>query len=328
MTRSDFGRDVLIKILVGFVVVAATALLLALLKVFREGIASYDPVVVTVVAVFFGAVFVYEILARRSRQQLYGIVTVYVCAVASFFIVTSWGTEAVRKAHVAVGLAFGTLLVGRGVLHIQNYDEGARERAERRGMGYAATGVLISEAIPADPSFILVRNLNLRSKEGLWVPPGGHFTPFRENPEEVLVAKLVAEVGMACALSAVHAGSLPRVEERRTNASQWLVPPAFLLREEMFGLCSHLHSSHLDFVYVCVTNGTKVGSSPKYAESQRIQVPIHRCVTGIEESERAIGDAIDAWFRNQGEKPPGRREDVTKDVAWRLHLAARMYVKG
>lgn len=330
MASAPIWKELTVRaIITGVLSLIVSALVASAFSAFRAGLGSYDRVVLGLSGALFAALFSYELVTHRANARaLYSITGAYMLAFASFFVATVWARAPVLEQHLPLVLGFAFLILGRLAIHIGDFATVNRERRERQSMGYAVTSVLISDAVPEEPQFILVFNRNLRAGKGLWVPPGGHFTPYRDDPEDSLVARVKAEVALDCRVLNTSEHSLPSAaDDLRTEACRWLIPPAFLLREAMFGLCSYLHSSHLDLVYLCMTSGTGVGGSPKYDLSQRVTVPVRSCAGSIEEAERAASRAIDAWYKSRAGAIPGRREDLTRDVCWRLHLAARIYLE-
>ena len=295
---------------------------------FRSGLHLYNPLILTLSTTLFAALFLYEIVAtRQSRGTIYRVGVLYLGAFGVFVALTGWVGGAVGNPHLNLGAAFLVLLLGRLVLHAAYYVAATEEERRWELMGYAVTSVLISEAIANDPQFILVMNRNLRGGNGLWVSPGGHFTPHQDDPRNALLARIAAEVALQAKIFSTTANNLPSVlEDLKTDACEWIAPPAFLLREALFGLCSHQHTSHLDFVYLCVTSGAGVKAIPKYDQSQRVTMPLKRCAESYEETVRAVHSTIDAWYRARAGAAPGRRDDLTADVCWRLHLAAQIYL--
>jgi hypothetical protein len=169
-----------------------------------------------------------------------------------------------------------------------------------------------------------VLNKNLREGKGLWVPPGGHFFPQFEDPVEKLRHKVKAEIGVDCKVYYPYGPSeLNKHDELRTEGGEWITPPVFVLKEDLGGLCSHGHSVHLDFLYLCLTDGAIIERSHKYEKNQ-IQIPLEYCST-FNDTEKIIGDSIDKWYVANFGMKPSSREDLTKDVTWRIFLATKIF---
>jgi len=199
----------------------------------------------------------------------------------------------------------------------------AIENSQIAGLGYATTGVLYCNSNPTDPQFILVYNKNLRDGLGLWVPPGGHFLPHSESPESNLRQKIQSELGVAVdVVSTTQVGTNLDISSLTTESTAWLTPPAFLLKENLHGRCSNNHLYHLDFVYICRTNGKLVGSSYKYKASQQLRIPLSKCLNSYNDAAEAVYLAIDEWETQVHGAMHGKRDSVTNDVIWRLHIAA------
>ena len=206
------------------------------------------------------------------------------------------------------------------------YHSAARLTQHKERVGYAVTGIVICDDRD-DPYFVLVLNLNLRGGKGLWVPPGGHFTPHLEDPQEKLLQKITKEIGVTCQVLDVTKHLIAGRSDLTTDRTAWLMPPVFLLDENLMGRCSHGHEVHIDYVYIVVTNGAVTEKHHKYSKGQQITVPVRRCAASLQDAETAVGAAIDKWHIETLGAKPGLRDTLTKDVAWRLHLAAEIYSK-
>lgn len=193
----------------------------------------------------------------------------------------------------------------------------------KRNIGFAVTGIIIKKS--TNISTILVYNKNLREGKGLWVPPGGHFFPQTEDPVEKLRAKILQEIGYN-----IHIISSPNMinsdPSYNTELTKWFTPPVFLLEENLMGYCSNNHNIHIDFVYMCETDGHISSPNCKYKDSH-IEVPLEKCSNSVNDAESTVYETIDNWCKNMHIKFDGSRDSVTRDVIIRLHLAAKYFLK-
>ena len=96
--------------------------------------------------------------------------------------------------------------------------------AERKLLGFAATGIPFLLSDPVCPKVVLIYNENLDA----WLPPGGHFSPgMSQMPDETLIDKIQTEAGVS---SVVHWVSLSF--EDRGQPVQLRPAPSFVLRED------------------------------------------------------------------------------------------------
>lgn len=248
-----------------------------------------------------------------------------ILGLATFVVLLGWGPDTETAAY---GSLLGSMLV---VIASQSTTAGLEARRLRHAvkeatdLGFATTGVLIDLSDPEDPRFLLVFNQNLRAGEGLFVPPGGHFTPATERPVPRLLDKIRSEIGVQATVE-TDAGMLPPAPYMATEGAEWIEAPAFVLREDMYGRCSHGHSEHHDYVYICVTDGVRVaGIDPRYPPEARIEISLGDCAPSFEGAQRAVHNKADQWYRRSRGRPTSLRTYVTDDVIWRLHLAARRH---
>lgn len=321
---SVMAKDLLRDLSFAFVGLVVTALASALWGHLSSRMALYDVATMIVAAAVFVALFTFDRFSTSGRGQQWTVFALYALFLVVFLVLTSLMPEAWIRAHLPVLASFAVLGLGKLSLIGAATESYFATQSFERGTGHATTGIVIVEG--QEPSFILVFNKNLRGGRGLWVPPGGHFRPARDNPDQRLIQKLETEIGMRCEIIPTHHHCLPEHSgDRRTESADWIEPPAFVLRENMFGRCSEGHDAHFDMVYLCRTDGTSSGFPAKYDLSQQIRIPIGDCSTSVDVAEEHIRKAIDQWERESSGVVSGIRNDLTRDVIWRLHLGARLY---
>ena len=132
-------------------------------------------------------------------------------------------------------------------------------------IGFATTGVLIDESENDKEKIILVHNRNLRDGHGLWVPPGGHYLPHAESPVQKLKTKIEHEIGVDCKILNPYKYNMAlEKEDIKMDKVEWIIPPVFLLEEDLMGKCSQGHLTHIDSIYICTTNGGTINKNHKY----------------------------------------------------------------
>lgn len=137
-------------------------------------------------------------------------------------------------------------------------------------------------------NFIIILNKNLRQGKGLWVPPGGHFLPYIDNPGTKLKNKIYEEIGVDCEVMCEEGQKPSEVHDTITNEVEWLVPPAFLLKEFLPDQCKQHHSHHFDLIYLCTTDGKVKNKTCKYKSSALVRIPLKECLDSFEATERAL----------------------------------------
>lgn len=308
-------------------VVAFGALFLmsGLISQFRSNLNQVDKVVLVVAIVTWAILVVLDVfvLLRGSKFLILGLAS-HGAILAAFCWMTIRADSTALRSNIPVYTTLLLLLFSK-LLQSMLFQYGFINETRRASkVGFAATGIVIGNAAGAHPYFYLVLNKNLRGGKGLWVPPGGHFTPQIQNPIEVLISKVKAEIGVNCRVYYPYGpDELKQSEELRTEGGEWITPPVFVLKEDMGGVCSHGHSMHLDFLYLCLTDGQIVEKNHKYDKNQ-IQIPLEHC-SDFHATERIIGDTIDNWYVKNFGRKPSTREDLTKDVTWRIFLAAKIF---
>jgi hypothetical protein len=306
-------------------VIVLLLLLSGLISQFRANLSLYDKTqLILAIAIWLGLIALDLFLFLRSaRSFILGLAT-HGLILAVFCLLTIRGDAAAIKNNVPIYWMLFLLLFTKLIQFMILEHSNVIETRRLATVGFAVTGLVIGNPKSDHPFFYLVLNKNLRGGKGLWVPPGGHFSPQFEDPVEKLRHKVKAEIGVDCK---VHYPYGPRElndrQDLRTEGGEWITPPVFVLKEDLGGLCSHGHLIHLDFLYLCLTDGHITEKKHKYEKSQ-IQIPLEHCAT-FTETERAIGNSIDNWYvANRGRKP-NTREDLTKDVTWRIFLAAKIF---
>lgn len=175
-------------------------------------------------------------------------------------------------------------------------------------------------------NFIIILNKNLRQGKGLWVPPGGHFLPYIDNPETKLKNKIYEEIGVDCEVMCEEGQKPSEVHDTITNEVEWLAPPAFLLKEFLPDQCKQHHSHHFDLIYLCTTDGRVKNKTCKYKSSALVRVPLKECLDSFEATERILNKKIREKANELGLETYSRNENVSRDLIWRLHLAANKYL--
>ena len=191
--------------------------------------------------------------------------------------------------------------------------------------GLAVTSVLVLRSTNGEDSFVLVKNQNLNAGKGLWVSPGGRWNPTVSAPDERLIEKIQKEVNYKARILTVSQIEKDVANSTDMNSSecQWFRPPHMLLYEKLGSDRSEFPSNHLDLVYVCWTKGETAGQAPKYGATAQIQVPVASCGGSYDAAYAAVAKSVDDWhLRNLGTRP-ARRDDISADVVWRLHLIAK-----
>ena len=156
------------------------------------------------------------------------------------------------------------------------------------GMAFEA----LNNAARLKSNFIIILNKNLRQGKGLWVPPGGHFLPYIDNPGTKLKNKIYEEIGVDCEVMCEEGQKPSEVHDTITNEVEWLVPPAFLLKEFLPDQCKQHHSHHFDLIYLCTTDGKVKNKTCKYKSSALVRIPLKECLDSFEATERALNKKI------------------------------------
>jgi 8-oxo-dGTP pyrophosphatase MutT (NUDIX family) len=197
------------------------------------------------------------------------------------------------------------------------------ENRPRTGM--AATSVLVLEKGKDEPSFVLIKNQNLNRGLGLWVSPGGRWDPAMSTPTSRLLDKIAEEVNYEAQILPVGTLTpiMPPWHELENRDCKWFQPPQFVLYESLETQRSDFPHHHLDLIYLCRTDGKSAGRTPRYGQNSQVHVPVRSCASDFNAALDALARAIDEWqLRNEGKKQ-ARRDDITHDIVWRLHLMAK-----
>jgi hypothetical protein len=308
------------------VLLVATTAIASVSSTFRARVQLYDPAVLALFVLALATFATWDFLVFRKSKELRLASGGYLLSVLVFVILTAWGRDRTVELSIPVFLGIGVLVFSK-LSHLTGlHHSTALITQHRERIGYATTGIVICED-KDDPYFLLVLNLNLRDGKGLWVPPGGHFTPHVEVPDKKLLQKIKAEIGLACEFLAVPKQFIIDRDDFTTDQTAWLRPPVFLLDENLMGRCSQGHELHIDYVYIVVTKGQVVEKNHKYSQSQQLRIPVRRCRGSANEAENAVGSAIDKWHIDAFGAKAGLRDTLTRDVSSRLHLAAEIYLQ-
>lgn len=312
--------------------VALTLILTAIWAAFsdrlRGRLLAYDHTVIFAFTALIIAVAIWDFIRFRASAHLKSITAIYAIVVVAFLLSTSFADEGGIKQNAPVWFTLALF----GLLKVSNltsmYAITADDQRHRDRVGFATTGIVVCTSDRQNPEFILVLNRNLRDGKGLWVPPGGHFAPHYDDPKEALLLKVRKEIGMICTVVEDLRYPARELAELHTDLAHWLNPPLFLLDEDLMGACSRGHSSHFDFIYLLITDGAKVEAAPKYPQELQLRVRVQDCTAGVKEAEGAILSSLETWNMTTRGTRPGVSDSVTRDVAWRLHLASEIYSRS
>jgi len=259
---------------------------------------------------------------RASEGDEDHLVLLYLVVILSFAAFSYFLDTAEKSTNIPILLALIFLVATRIVIG-QRATTSVPEQSEPQA-GFASAGVLLVKDGSRKPYFVLVHNKNLRKGLGLWVPPGGHVDPSVERPDVRLCAKITEETGYLCEVVNLNRSLMPEDQSRwESKACVWLVPPAFLLREDLMGVCSKGHAVHIDLCYVCLSSGEIRNETPKYRGTSLLEVDAVSCLESYTVAQTAITSAIDELHRRSEDLPQGVHDDLTQDIVWRLHLTAR-----
>ena len=133
---------------------------------------------------------------------------------------------------------------------------------------------------------------------------------------------------MDCEVMCEEGQKPSEVHDTITNEVEWLVPPAFLLKEFLPDQCKQHHSHHFDLIYLCTTDGKVKNKTCKYKSSALVRIPLKECLDSFEATERALNKKIREKANELGLETYSRNENVSRDLIWRLHLAANKYLSN
>lgn len=313
-------RDIIQHSISAIVAFIVTPILAAFWKPVQEGLLSFDLLIVGPTLAILMATGIADTYFSAGRKEARFVPLAYMVGLTFFALVSASGAPIAIKQIIAVLGSVGcTCLVRIAITRAPT----VMTKHPNDSVGVASAGVLVMFPTSTSRHFVLVHNRNLREGRGLWVPPGGHIDIAVEQPADRLREKIIEEVGVQSTALVLLPDLMPRdPHDTESAACTWMLPPAFLLREDLMGLCSKGHSVHLDLCYVCTSDGEIKNHRPKYDARFRIEVPVIECADSFQQAERAIGAKIDDWYRRYEGKAPGVRSDLTNDVIWRLHLVA------
>lgn len=312
---SQFGGQ-LFGVAVGVIATPVFAYSFGLLD---TAIAGYPEAILYSASAFFLLVAAFDIIL--TRHNLVAVFLLYLAIAVAFLVVSSFLTPTQKEQSTAIILAWIMAFVIRMLIFFVDVQD---QYDASTATGFASAGVLVVTRPDAKPYFVLVHNKNLRKGAGLWVPPGGHVDPSIERPDMRLIEKISSETGYACSIMDERYNMMPPDPSRwESKACVWLVPPDFLLREDLMGECSKGHVVHIDLCYICVSDGNITNTAPKYSGDEVAEVVAADCIGDFASAQTAITNAIDETNRRSQGLSPGLYDDLTQDVIWRLHLAAK-----
>ena len=303
--------------------VAAFGLLIAgLIGIFKadfiESLTLYDPILVSFTSILFITLFVLEVRTESSRKKLYVHYLLLILGVvlSSIFLENTYiQNGSILYASICAWI-FRYFILLPDALH-------KKVNSENSKVGFATTAVLVVKSHKKN-KFLLILNRNLNDGEGLWVPPGGHFNPQQEDPSVKILSKINDEVGLKAKIVQHQCHLVDPIENLNTNETEWIYPPAFVLKENMLPRCSHGHFIHFDFVYICIADTAVNHLKQKYKEPETLFVEVEQCIRSFAETETAVKAEIKEWYKRYGGMPPSRISQLTDDVIWRLHLTAKI----
>ena len=270
---------------------------------------QYNPIIIYTSLILYILLFLADFIPSYRHKEKTDIqfkLFLYIGSLCLFFIlVFLLKAPQYTASHTPFIISFCFFITGRLLLESNLNRMIQREKKLIKSLGFAATGILIEKPGGDTVNFIIILNKNLRQGKGLWVPPGGHFLPYIDNPGTKLKNKIYEEIGV-----------------------EWLAPPAFLLKEFLPDQCKQHHSHHFDLIYLCTTDGKVKNKTCKYKSSALVRIPLKECLDSFEATERALNKKIREKANELGLETYSRNENVSRDLIWRLHLAANKYLSN
>jgi len=248
----------------------------------------------------------------------------YAASIAVFLLFVSQQGQLNLGPGILLLATSGVFLVIRFIVFANNYDHDPRPP-----LGHASTSILFEELNDGSRNFILIKNDNLNGDKHLWLSPGGKWVPEFGDPASFLVNKVAAEVNVKAQLweQADVEVLRPPVEERNDEACIWYTPPQVLLLETLQGPGAAFPDQHLDMIFICKSSGEAAGVKPKYDRASQLRVAVDDCCASIEAAQAAVQRSIDAWSIETTGQLQSLTDTVTRDLVWRLHLAANVIAK-
>ncbi len=285
-----------------------------------------DTTLLIVCSIVFTGCILYDFKDYKKNEYYLTAIFYYSLSAVLFLLLCTFLSQELIRLQIPL-LAFVTAFILFKILHLTKIQvEYIEKNKLRKNTGFAATGILINRNNPHGPTFILVLNKNLKNKQGLWVPPGGHYLPHFENPSKKLTEKIQSEIGVKTSILNPYKYNFPdNINDYKTDLVTWMDAPVFLLEENLMGKCSHDHEYHIDSIFLCITDFEVVEKRPKYDYKDRIEIPVSACIENYDTAEQGIKKAIEKWHIDNNKQKPAITDNLTKDVIWRLHLAAKIY---
>ena len=293
---------------------------------------QYNPIIIYTSLILYILLFLADFIPSYRHKEKTDIqfkLFLYIGSLCLFFIlVFLLKAPQYTASHTPFIISFCFFITGRLLLESNLNRMIQREKKLIKSLGFAATGILIEKPGGDAVNFIIILNKNLRQGKGLWVPPGGHFLPHIDNPGTKLKNKIYEEIGVDCEVMCEEGQKPSEVHDTITNEVEWLVPPAFLLKEFLPDQCKQHHSHHFDLIYLCTTDGKVKNKTCKYKSSALVRIPLKECLDSFEATERALNKKIREKANELGLETYSRNENVSRDLIWRLHLAANKYLSN
>lgn len=244
----------------------------------------------------------------------------YAAAIAAFFLFVSQQSHFNLAPGMLLTGISGIFLIVRFIVFANNYDH-----EPRHPLGHAATSILFEELEGGSKNFVLIKNGNLNGEKHLWLSPGGKWVPEFGDPALFLASKVAAEVNLRSQLweQANEQVLLPPLEERNDEACIWYTPPQILLLETLQAPSMAFPDQHLDMIYICKSSGEAAGVRPKYDRASQLRVSVDDCCASVEAAQAAVQKSIDGWSIETTGQRQSLSDTVTRDLIWRLHLAAK-----
>ncbi|MDR0604753.1 MAG: hypothetical protein LBG80_10660 [Bacteroidales bacterium] len=310
---------------IGCVVVSLFGLISGLIGfLMRKYLTQYNSIIIYASLILYLIVFWVDIYRNNERKDKTFKLLLYSISICIFFILacTIKEPEYIHN-NVSIIIAFCFFISGRLIIESYIYREIRRKKDLMELLGFAVTSVLIEQNTNSH-NFIIVLNKNLRGGKGLWVPPGGHFTPYMEHPEIKLKNKIYEEIGVECDIIYDNR-QMPEDGDKKNTETEWFIPPAFLLKELLPEKCKQNHSSHFDMIYICVTNGIPVNKNCIYKKDDIIRIPLNECVISFDSTETNLKNKILERSHHIGSNTESRNENISRDLIWRLYLTAKNF---
>lgn len=330
LTLNKISESLVLAIITSSVISLLGLLMFMLIEPFKSDLMQYDPIIVYTSLILFSIIFFIDLFSSYLNQERKNITLklfLYLVPVCIFFILTCIIKEQVYiKSNTPAIISFFFFISVRLIFDSHIHRETLKNKELNKSLGYTVTGMLIEDIPNIDTlNFIIVLNKNLRKGKGLWVPPGGHFTPYEHNPEVILERKIHEEIGVKSKILSINT-LMPDQRERRDKEVEWFAPPAFLLKEFLPDKCKQNHSHHFDLIYICTTDGDLNNNKRKYTDNDIIRIPLMDCADNFNSTEIKLKNKITERSHQLGTAIESRHENISRDLIWRLTLTAKIYL--